>query len=306
MFTRVLVPLDGSVMAEKALPHALALARTLDIPVTLITVIERSSEFSADKARYLDTLIDSAVKNSEGYLEQFARTCSGVTIEYTVEQGKPEDAIVMNAAAKEGTLITMATHGRSGLDLWLLGSVTAKVVHVADTPILVVRASEEAGSAHETAPESIIVPLDGSTPAESVLAYVVELATAFRSKVTLLRAYSLKQIIFSFAEFHPDLDELKGQLRWEAESYLREKAAELKSRGLRDVFCCASEGDAAETIIDLGKGAPNALIAMTGHSASTIKHWVLGSVTEKVLRHANNPVLTIPVRSMGEAGEQPA
>jgi nucleotide-binding universal stress UspA family protein len=69
--------------------------------------------------------------------------------------------------------------------------------------------------------------------------------------------------------------------------------AELKSCGLLDVFCSVTEGDAAEMIIETGKGAPNALIAMSTHSGSAIKHWVLGSVTEKVLRHANNSVLTI-------------
>jgi nucleotide-binding universal stress UspA family protein len=69
--------------------------------------------------------------------------------------------------------------------------------------------------------------------------------------------------------------------------------AELKSRGVVDVFCSVTEGDAAETIIEMGKGAPNTLIAMSAHGGSIIKHWVLGSVTEKVLRHANNPVLTI-------------
>ena len=76
-------------------------------------------------------------------------------------------------------------------------------------------------------------------------------------------------------------------------SYLDEKVAELKSRGLGDVFSSVSEGDAAETIIKIGNGAPNTLIVMSPHSGSIIKHWVLGSVTEKVLRHASNPVLTI-------------
>jgi nucleotide-binding universal stress UspA family protein len=115
----------------------------------------------------------------------------------------------------------------------------------------------------------------------------------FHAKVTVLRSFSLKQIMFSFEDYHPDLDELKGELRWEAMSYLDEKVAELKSRGLVDVFRSVTEGDAAETIIETAKGVPNTLIAMSPHSGSVIKHWVLGSVTEKVLRHANNSVLMI-------------
>jgi nucleotide-binding universal stress UspA family protein len=293
MFTRILVPLDGSAIVEKALPHARALGRTLEIPITLITVIETAADFSDKKERYLDTLTEGGVRNSEEYLKKISKTFSGAAVQYRVEKGSAEDAIIMSAAADNGTLITMATHGRSGLGRWLLGSITEKVVRGANNAVLVVRANEGASSEGEAAPDSIIVPLDGSTLAESVLLPVVELAKAFHAKVTLLRSYSLKQIIFSSQEFHPDLDELKGELRWEAMSYLDEKVAELKSRGVVDVFCSVNEGDAAETIIEMGKGAPNTLIAMSAHSGSIIKHWVLGSVTEKVLRHANNSVLTI-------------
>jgi nucleotide-binding universal stress UspA family protein len=291
MFTRILVPLDGSAIAENALPHARALGRILEIPITLITVIETAADVSKKKKRYLDTIMEDGVRNSEEYLKKISKTFSGTTIQYRVEKGRAEDAIV--AAADNATLITMATHGRSGLGRWLLGSIAEKVVRGADNPVLVVRANEEISSEGEAAPDSIIVPLDGSTLAESVLLYVVELAKALHAKVMLLRSYSLKQIIFSFEEFHPDLDGLKGELRWEAMSYLDEKVAELNSRGVVDVFCSVTEGDAAETIIEMGKGAPNALIAMSPHSGSIIKHWVLGSVTEKVLRHANNSVLTI-------------
>jgi nucleotide-binding universal stress UspA family protein len=293
MFTRILVPLDGSAIAEKALPHARALARALEIPITLITVIETAADFSNQKTRYLDTLVEGGMRNSEKYLKNISKTFSGAAVQYRVEKGGAGDAIIMNAAADNGTLITMATHGRSGLGRWVLGSVAEKVVRGAKNAVLVMRATEETSSEGEAAPDSIIVPLDGSTLAESVLLPVVELAKAFHAKVTLLRSYSLKQIIFSSEEFHPDLDELKGELRWEAMSYLDDKVAELKSGGLVDVSRSVTEGDAAETIIEMGKGAPNTLIVMSPHSGSIIKHWVLGSVTEKVLRHANNSVLTI-------------
>jgi nucleotide-binding universal stress UspA family protein len=293
MFTRILVPLDGSANAEKALPHARALARTLRIPITLLAVIETVAGFSTEKKHYFDTLIEDSMRNSEEYLEKISKTFPGASIQYRVEKGRAEDAIITNAAADTGTLVTMATHGRSGLNLWLLGSVAEKVVRQANNPVLVVRANEQASSQGEAALDSILVPLDGSALAESVLPYVVELAKDFHAKVTLLRSYSLKQVMFSFEQYTPDLDELKGELKWEAMSYLDQKVAELKSRGIVDVFCSVTEGDAAETIIEMSQRAPNTLIAMSSHSGSTIKHWVLGNVTEKVLRHANKPILTI-------------
>ena len=293
MLNHILVPLDGSAIAEKALPYARALGKTLKVPITLITAVEPAADFFSKMTAEFDALAKKGIRNREEYLDDISRSFSGAAIRYRVEKGRAEDVIIENAATETGTLITMATHGRSGLGRWLIGSTVEKVVRAATDPVLVVRATQGAGSEGEAALKSIIVPLDGSTLAESALSYVVELAKAFHARVTLLRSYSLKQIIFRPEEFHPDLDELKGGLRWEAAAYLDKKVAELKSRGLFDVLCSVSEGDAAEAIIEMGKETPNTLIVMSAHSGSKVKHWVLGSVTEKVLRHATNSVLTI-------------
>ena len=293
MFTRLLVPLDGSAIAEKALPHARALGRILGIPITLLTVIETADDFSKKRSAALHTLIEGGVTKSEEYLERVSQTFSGAAIKYRVEKGRAEEAIIVNAAGDNGTLIAMATHGRSGLDRWLLGSITEKVVREANNPVLAVRVTADTSSEDEAAMDSILVPLDGSTLAESVLPYVIELAKAFDAKVTLLRSYNLKEMIFSFEKYHPDLDQVRGALKWEAMSYLNEKVAELKSRGLVEICSSVSEGDAAETIIETGKAAANTLIVMSPHSGSVLKRWVLGSVTEKVLHYSNSSVLTI-------------
>jgi nucleotide-binding universal stress UspA family protein len=136
MFTRILVPLDGSNNAEKALPYARALARALEIPVTLMTVVETGTDFFSKKVRHLETLIKDSLRSSEEYLKRISKTFSGAAIQYKVEKGRAEDAIIVNAAADNGTLITMATHGRSGLGRWLLGSITEKVVRGANNPVL--------------------------------------------------------------------------------------------------------------------------------------------------------------------------
>jgi nucleotide-binding universal stress UspA family protein len=292
MFTRILVPLDGSPIAEKALPHARALARTLKIPVTLLTAIETASGLSGNRSGHLDSLIAGSMRNAKQYLEKISKTFGDAApVEYKVEKSAAAAGIIMHAAP--GTLITMASHGHSGLARWLLGSVTDKIVRGVDHPVLVVRADDRISSEGEAALDSILVPLDGSTQAESVLTHVVELAKAFDAKVAVLRAYSLKQVLFNFAELHPDLDEVKSAFRWEATSYAENKCAEVKARGVREAFYSVVEGDAAETIIEMGKRTPTALIVMSAHSGSTARKWVLGSVTEKVLRHSKNPVLAI-------------
>ncbi|HEU4342010.1 MAG TPA: universal stress protein [Candidatus Binatia bacterium] len=291
MYRQILVPLDGSETAEKVLPYARILAATLKNSVELMGVIDISTQL--EKVRYLDTLIDEGVRRSREYLERVAKTFPGASVKCTVEKGRPEEVIIVKAAGEKDTLVAMASHGRSGINRWLLGSISEKVLRVATNPVLVVRANEQGSAEGEAAPDSMIVPLDGSELAESVLPHVVELTKAFNSKVTLLRSYSLKQMIYRVEDYTPDLDELKHELQWEAMSYLDDKVSQLNGAGLVHVFPFVTEGDAAETIIELAKGAPNSWIAMCTHGRSGVKRWVLGSVTEKVVRHSGNPVLAI-------------
>ncbi len=293
MYTRMLVPLDGSVTAEKVLPYARGLARSLKIPVELLAVIEIGRYGSGERARYLDALMDVAIRRNQEYLQRVAKTFQGASAEWTVEGGVPEEVIITKAGENKGTLITMATHGRSGLKRWLLGSIAEKVLRGASNPVLLVRANEEAKTEGETTPKRIIVPLDGSELAEGVLPTVVDLAKALKLKVVLLQAYSVKVIMYGYQDYFPDLNEIEAGLKKEATSYLDSTVEQLKSGGLADVVAIVSEGEAAEIIIELAKGAPNSLIAMSSHGRSGVKRWVLGSVAEKVIRHADNPVLVI-------------
>jgi nucleotide-binding universal stress UspA family protein len=293
MYTRMLTPLDGSETAEKVLPYARGLARSLKIPVELLGVIEIGRYASGERARYLDALIDAAIRRDKEYLQRVAKTFHGPSVGWTVEGGAPAEAIITKAAENKGTLIAMATHGRSGLKRWLLGSIAEKVLRGASNPALLVRANEEAKAEGEVTPNRIIVPLDGSELAEGVLPTVVELAKALKLKVVLLRAYSVKPIMYGYEHDMPDLNEIAAKLKREATRYLYNSVQHVKSEGLADVIPIASEGEAAETIIELAKGTPNSLIAMCTHGRSGVKRWVLGSVAEKVVRHAGNPVLVI-------------
>ena len=295
MYTRILVPLDGSETAEKALPYARAFAGNLKVPVELLGVIDISHYASGDRVRYLDALIDAAILRNQEYLKRVATTFAGARVESTVEGGAPAEAIVTKAAGNKGTLIVMATHGRSGLKRWLLGSIAEKVLRGASNPALLVRASGETETEGEVTPTRIIVPLDGSELAEAALTTVVELARALKLKVVLLRAYSVKAIMYSDEDNLHDSNEIAAELKNEATRYLDHWAGRLKSEGCADVLPIVSEGDAAETIIEVAEGAPNSLIAMCTHGRSGVKRWVLGSVTEKVIRHAGNPVLVLRV-----------
>ena len=296
MFSRILIPLDGSKTAEKVLPYARFFAGTLKLPVELLAVVdivEMATHISADRARHLDTMIEDSVRNSEQYLSGVAGTFPGANTKCTVEKGKAEQVIIETAAADKGTLIAMATHGRSGINRWLLGSVAEKVLRGTANPLLLVRATEEEKA--EATLKSIVVPLDGSELAESVLPTVAELAKTLKLEVVLFRAYSIPYSAYSSAEgyYAVDYEELLKAMREEAVDYLEKKTEAVKKLGIDKVSCVAKEGFAADEIISLSRKSPDNLIAMCTHGRSGVKRWVLGSVTETVVRHSADPVLVI-------------
>ena len=297
MYTKILIPLDGSKTAEKVLPYARFLAGSLKLPVELLAVVdivEMATHISADRARYFDTMIEDSVRNSEQYLRGVAGTFTGGA-KCTVEKGKAEQMIIETAAANKGTLVAMATHGRSGINRWLLGSVAEKVLRGATNPLLLVRATEEAKADGGATLKSIVVPLDGSELAEGVLAMVAELAKTLKLAVVLFRAYNIPYNAYASAEGYAaiDYEELLAAMREEAVGYLEKKTEAVKKLGVANVSNVAKEGFAADEIISLARKSPDNLIAMCTHGRSGVKRWMLGSVTETVVRHSADPVLVL-------------
>jgi nucleotide-binding universal stress UspA family protein len=297
MYTRILIPLDGSKTAEKVLPYARFIAGALKLPIELLAVVdivEMATHVFADRARYLDTMIEDSVRNSEHYLRGIACTFPSGT-KCTVEKGKAEQVIIETAAADKGTLVTTATHGRSGINRWLLGSVAEKVLRGGTNPMLLVRATEEGKTDGVMALKSIVVPLDGSELAEGVLPTVAELAKTLKLAVVLYRAYSIPTGTYAGGEdyYAVNYEKLLTAMREEAVDYLEKKTEAVKKLGIANVSYVAKEGFAADGIISLARRSPENLIAMCTHGRSGIKRWALGSVTETVVRHSGDPVLVI-------------
>jgi len=298
MYTKMLIPLDGSKTAEKVLPFARVLAENLKLPIELLGVVDigaMAAHIAADKARYLDALIAEGERSSSDYLRGIAAKFPGLSVKCTVERGKPAEAIIERAATDKGTLITMATHGRSGINRWLLGSIAEKVLRGTGNPLFLVRANETTGMTDgKVTMKSIIVPLDGSTLAESVLPTVAAVAKVLDLEVILCRAFELPPSAYYGAESYlPDYDALKEQVKDEARSYLDGKAEALREKGLTKVATELLEGAGAEEIIAYARAHPDSLVAMCTHGRSGVKRWVLGSVTEKVVRHSGDPVLVV-------------
>jgi nucleotide-binding universal stress UspA family protein len=299
VYKKILVPLDGSTSAERVLPLAHALAAKLPLAVELLGVVdtvELARSLATIERFYMTTLVADEIRRIGEYLATVEKKFSGLAVTNTVAEGHTAELIIANAAADKTTLIAMATHGSSGLKRFLLGSVAEKVLRGAANPLLLVRSSEDVNAAGAALLKSIIVPLDGSELAESALPTVVELADKLDLEIILLRAYAIPYGAYTSGEGFYDpvnLEAFLARLRQETIDYLERKTAELKREGCEKVSYVAREGLSADEIIKITGAMPDSLIAMCSHGYSGVKRWVLGSVTETVVRHSRNPVLVV-------------
>jgi nucleotide-binding universal stress UspA family protein len=261
----------------------------------VVDIAEMASHVAAENARYLDKMLEEGERASQAYLKKIAGTFGGLSVSCVIDKGRAAEAIIERAAADNGTLIAMATHGRSGINRWMLGSVAEKVLRATDNPLLLIRAAEQAKADEEARLSSVIVPLDGSELAESVLPAVVELAKKLGLEIVLFRAFNIPYGIYAGADgyYAINFDQLIAEMRSEAAGYLEKKSEELKNKGVEKVSFLTKEGLSADEIISFGRETPDNLIAMCTHGRSGVRRWVLGSVTETVVRHCGDPVLVI-------------
>jgi nucleotide-binding universal stress UspA family protein len=270
------------------------LAEACKVPVELLSVEESVGAQPA------------STESIKAYLGAIAaKSLPGVPrVDPVVERGKPAEVIVDRAKREPGCLIAMVTHGRSGIRRWLLGSVAAKVVQGAESPLMLVRARETPSAPEQAKINSVIVPLDGSELAESALAPACEIAQAVNAELVLVRAFEVPPTAYYrtedvppiAAQFIPSYDELAADLEREAREYLEAKAKTLRSDGAAKVRLEVLIGDAAEEIIKLARDMIGSLIAICTHGRSGVKRWVLGSVTEKVVHHGDSPILVVRAR----------
>ncbi|MGZ8426874.1 MAG: universal stress protein [Candidatus Binatia bacterium] len=296
MYKKILVPLDGSATAEAVLPYVEAFAAGFKTSVELLSVIDIGAmtiHVAPDKVRQMDSIIVAEEKKCAEYLANVAKRFSPAATECRMIRGTPAETILESTRQERDTLIAMATHGRSGAKRWLLGSVAEKVLRGTTHPLFLVRAA-----AAKTSPQriinSLVVPLDGSPLAEQILPTVCLWARALDVEVTLIRAFEFPARAYVSSEAYlPDYDEMREDARREAAAYLKEKEDFLVGNGVRTVSILTIEGAAANEIISYAQTAPGAVIAMSTHGRSGIQRWILGSVTEKIVRHADDPVLVV-------------
>ena len=287
MYKKILVPLDGSKLAEQVIPYARLLANACGAAVTLLRVSGPDVQlpFSSKQA-------------TSDYLNYTAASLQPLPVDSVEKIGNPAEVIVDVAKDDADCLIAMATHGVTGPGRWFLGSIASKVVQSAANPLLLIRAGGNANSSEPIALKRVIVPLDGSGLAETVLPHVVTLASKLKLEVQLVSAYTMpfSTYVVAGGVIEPGSAQIRKELHEQSGKYLDGKVAELRATGLHAVSAVVVEGDAANEIIGLATTSAQTMIAMSTHGRSGIGRWVLGSVAEKVVQHSHAPVLLIRAR----------
>jgi nucleotide-binding universal stress UspA family protein len=290
MYHTLLVPLDGSAYSERALPMAVSMARHLKARVFLVRAASALAFPGADAT---DAQVH-AVREARTYLEVLAAGLSGqgVDIEVAVPFGDAAGEILVEISLRKADLVIMCTHGRSGLGRWIYGSVAEQVLHHSRVPVLLVQPT---GDAMTLAPEagrtSFLVPLDGSAFAEAALPHAAAMARAFGGRILLLRTFEPPIAAYSYAVVSP-VQAPTEELQQEAQHYLNEVAARLRSDGL-PVETIVREGWPANIIARQGAALGPGLIVMATHGRTGVARLFLGSVALEIVRRSPLPVMLI-------------
>jgi nucleotide-binding universal stress UspA family protein len=309
MFHTIVVPLDGSLFAEHALPLAVSIARRSRGGLHLARI-----HVPADGgASTGDWVPDAAVTREEQtYLDATARRIretAGVPASTTlIDEGSVAPALAAHAAALGADLMVLTTHGRGPLSRFWLGSVTDELLRTATVPLLVYRPEGEAPPALDAERHfrRILVPLDGSEVAEAALDPAAEVARLMGGELTLLRAVEVVPVAAPDGLVYtpPTLDatmleELVAQARRDLDGV----AARLQKAGLVVGTRVAAGEPAAAAVLDAAEEAD--LVALATRGRSKVARLFLGSVADKVVRGAPCPVLVVRSRPAHTKGGEP-
>ena len=321
MYHRMLVPLDGSELSEVVFPYARELAGRLSLDVILLHVHnpDEAGTIPMHQA-YIEHKAELVKRESQEVQDRVGGKPSSRAIKVWGElaAGYPAEAILRFATEKDIDLILMATHGRSGIKRWVMGSVADKVLRASRVPVWLVRAGVPEGIVYDKWPKrTILVPLDGSELAEAVLPHVETLAKqrgAELVEVVLLQVCEPEGALGYYppsARFETSTGAVHvmprdfaraaaAKQKMAAKQYLTGVEKRLKDAGLK-VRSEVRVGDPADEIIAYTSSSPFNLIVMATHARSGFSRWAYGSVTSKVLQGVSSPMFLVRTTSSDSA-----
>jgi nucleotide-binding universal stress UspA family protein len=287
MLQNILLPLDGSPLAEIALPYASALARRAGASIVLVQAVQVHTPPGVDQT---DAELE-VMGRAQTYLQMIeARLeAEGVRSSAHVYYDEAAHAILDAAERQAADLIVMSTHGRTGIGRMLYGSVADMVLRHASVPVFLVPANASAKVALDEPPNTLLVPLDGSELAEEALPSAELLPLGVDTKITLLRVveppvYPLYGDGYTYIPYDEDAEVA------DARQYVDEQAAKLQAAG-RQAEGRVAVGQPSVVIAATARELRPDLIVMATHGHGGLSRLILGSVATSTLRQAALPIL---------------
>jgi nucleotide-binding universal stress UspA family protein len=290
MYDRILLPTDGSEWAMAAARHAFAFARLGDGTVHALSVV--------DLRHFEDELVGAGRDEGMSIAEQSAHAAvdhverlaaeAECPVRTSVRRGIPHTTIVDYASVHEMDLVVMGTHGRTGLQRFLLGSVTERVLREAPVPVVTTHLDDERDVPSY---EQILVPTDGSEGATAAVEHALDIASATGGHLHVLSVVDSRAIAGGF-EAGPALPSIRTHL----ETYAQDAADTFVERAAEagvDATGTVTVGLPADEIRDYAEREGVDLVVMGTHGRTGLERVVFGSVTERVARTVEVPVLTI-------------
>jgi nucleotide-binding universal stress UspA family protein len=302
MFEHILVPLDGSPLAECVLPHAVAVAQAFGSQVTLLRVLEQTH--AAGQPRPVDPL-DWSISKAEArtYLDGWTARLreTGLRTEDTLLEGQAAERIIQFARSRDISLMILSSHGRSGLSGWNVSGVVQKIILRAYVSTMIVRAYQPV--THDLTGlryRRLLVPLDCSQRGEYVLPAVTTLARFHGAQPLLVHVVRRPEMVCRTAPTQ-QVEKLVNQLT----EYNQQEAAryfgEIQSRLPLDTQTRLLVSDNAEmTLHELVEQENIDLVVLSAHGYSGGTRWAYGSVVIKFIAYGTTPLLIMQDLSPGE------
>ncbi|OGN90653.1 MAG: hypothetical protein A2Y88_02405 [Chloroflexi bacterium RBG_13_48_10] len=319
MFTRILVPLDGSPLAEGAIPHAELFARIFGAHIHLLRVLEPISYHENPAA--IDPLRWQLHKaEADAYMQGIANTIrehlgenSNMVedekmsrVDYSVREGKAAENIVDFAHTENIDLLVICTHGSSGLSRWNISSVTQKVINLIYLPVLIVRAYDRSVmDENRLYYRRILLPIDCSRRAECSLSAGIELTRGETTTDSILEAAGDKSTLVLAAVIRPlelpipepfpiEISQLTKKLLQLSRQAVERYLMEMKERLPVKCDTCVVESTSVPSAIqDLAEQEDIDMVILCAHGYSGQVNWPYGTVTRNYIEHGTKPLLII-------------
>lgn len=298
MFDPILVPLDGSLLAECVLPHAVAIARAFNARLMLLRMLDKNQ--AGEKGQLFD-LVNWEINKTEAkvYLEKTGARLhqSGLQVDATVLEGLVAESITEFAQSQGMKLIILSSHGHSGLSQWGLSSVSQKIVYSAPTSVFIIRAHQPTTSELvERKYTRIMVPLDGSRRAENVLPMVTLLARFNQSRIHIVHVVKTPEMARQMPLAREDVDlseRIVSRNREEAIRYLDQVRLHSPLDGIDIQTHLLTSDNAAAALHELVEKERIDMAVLSAHGYSGNDQWPYGGLVNNFILYSKVPLLVV-------------